>query len=123
MRVRDVDPLRLQALYYVVTGVWPIVHLRSFYAVTGAKRDGWLVQTFGALVVALGTVMWPRRTGAARRMQEQLATASAAALIVSEVVFTARRRISPIYLLDAALETVLTLALAGRRGDTKLPQR
>src|SRR5687768_14601167 len=123
MRERDVDPLRLQAIYYIATGLWPIVHLRSFYAVTGAKRDGWLVQTFGALVVALGTVMWPRRTGAARQMQEQLATASAAALIASEVVFTTRRRISPIYLADAAVEAALALAIVARRGETKLPQR
>jgi hypothetical protein len=123
MSARDVDPLRLQALYYVATGVWPIVHLRSFYAVTGAKRDGWLVQTFGALVVALGTVMWPRRTGAARHMQEQLATASAVALIASEIVFTTRRRISPIYLADAALEATLALAIVARRSETKLPQR
>jgi hypothetical protein len=119
----SVDALRLQALYYVVTGAWPIVHLRSFYAVTGAKREGWLVQTFGALVSAIGVVLLPRRRGGARQVQEQLAAASAAALVTAELVFTARRRISPIYLADAALEVLLTLAVAGRRGDTKLLQR
>ena len=43
------DPLLAQSVYYVSTGVWPIVHLRSFMALTGRKRDTWLVQTFGAL--------------------------------------------------------------------------
>lgn len=126
MRPRDVDPLRIQALYYIGTGLWPIFHLRSFYAVTGGKREGWLVQTFGAVVAALGVVLWPRRAGGARRVQEQVATATAAALVASEVAFTARRRISPIYLGDAAVETFLTLAIAGRRaappsgrGETK----
>ena len=120
MRSANVDPLRLQAIYYIATGLWPIVHLRSFYAVTGRKREGWLVQTFGALVAALGFVLLPRRSGTARHVQEELASASAASLIAAEIAFTARGRISPIYLGDAALETLLTLAVLGRRADTNL---
>ena len=40
----------VQAGYFVVTGVWPIVHMRSFLAVTGPKTDLWLVKTIGVLV-------------------------------------------------------------------------
>ncbi|MFH5804425.1 hypothetical protein ACG2DA_10255, partial [Alienimonas sp. DA493] len=43
-----------QGLYYVATGVWPLVHIRSFEFVTGPKTDDWLVQTVGALVLAIG---------------------------------------------------------------------
>ena len=39
-----------QAAYYVVTGAWPIVHLRSFEAITG--RDYVVIQAF-TLVVAI----------------------------------------------------------------------
>jgi hypothetical protein len=30
-----------------VTGVWPILRLRSFEAVTGPKKERWLVKTMG----------------------------------------------------------------------------
>src|SRR4051812_47162991 len=48
---------RLQAAYYVATGVWPIAHMKSFEAVTGPKVDHWLVRTFGALVTAAGAAL------------------------------------------------------------------
>ena len=31
-----------QGAFYAVSGLWSIVHLRSFEAVTGPKRDDWL---------------------------------------------------------------------------------
>jgi hypothetical protein len=114
MDVRQLDPLRIQAVYYVASGVWPIIHLRSFYALTGAKTEGWLVQTFGLLVTAVGLVLLPRRTGDARRVQEQLATGSSLAIAAADVVFVSRRRISPIYLLDALAQLALIAALRER---------
>ena len=38
----------IQAAYYTLTGIWPIVHRRSFEAVTGRKTDYWLVQMVGS---------------------------------------------------------------------------
>jgi hypothetical protein len=46
-----------QAVYFVLTGVWPIVHVRSFMAVTGHKRDVWLVKTLGVLITVVGAVL------------------------------------------------------------------
>ena len=109
------DPLRVQAIYYLVTGIWPILHLRSFYAITGPKREGWLVQTFGLLVGAIGITLLPRRSGGERRIQEHLATSTALALAAAEVFFVARRRISPIYLLDAVVQVGLTAAMGARQ--------
>ena len=45
-----------QGIFYVATGVWPIVHLRSFEAVTGPKLEGWLVKTVGALIAVVGGI-------------------------------------------------------------------
>ena len=39
-----------QAIYYIATGVWSLVGIRSFQAVTGPKIDTWLVKTVGVLV-------------------------------------------------------------------------
>ena len=36
-----------QGIFWLTTGLWPIVHLVSFEAVTGRKRDHWLVQKTG----------------------------------------------------------------------------
>lgn len=95
----------IQGSYFVVTGLWPIVHLRSFELVTGPKREGWLVKTVGALITVVGAVV----LDAARRRRvdrsvAMLAMGSAAALGAVDVVYVAKRRIAPIYLADAVLE-------------------
>jgi hypothetical protein len=100
----------LQALYFIATGLWPIAHLASFEAVTGRKQDDWLVQTFGALVAAVGVAMLASRNEATSA--ERIGLASAAALSGAEVVFAGRGRIRPIYLADAALELVFATAAA-----------
>jgi hypothetical protein len=100
-----------QGAYYFATGVWPILHLRSFEKVTGPKPEGWLVKTVGALIAVIGTTVglagWRRRISPEIRI---LAAGSAAALGVVDVIYPAKRRISPIYLADALPEAALTLA-------------
>ena len=45
----------IQGLYYVVTGVWPLVSTcGTFEAVTGNKVDDWLVKTVGVLIIVIG---------------------------------------------------------------------
>lgn len=103
---RPIDPLAATAAYYIGGGLWPIVHLRSFMAVTGPKREGWLVQTFGLFLAAFGAGLLPGRA-AERPAQERLAVLGAASLVAADTYFVARRRISPIYLADAAVELAL----------------
>jgi hypothetical protein len=120
-----VDPVRAQGLYYLVTGTWPIVHLRSFVALTGPKRDTWLVQTFGLLVAALGAALLADedRPGAASTVR--FAVAPALALAVAEIAFVARGRIRPIYLVDTAIELALVAATLQKalRVDVDRPGR
>ena len=100
-----------QAAYFLLTGVWPLVHIRSFMTVTGPKTDLWLVKTVGILVTVVGLVI---AVAAARHAISLeillLATASAAALAAIDVIYVATRVIARIYLLDAAAETVLIIA-------------
>lgn len=100
-----------QGVFYVLTGLWPIVHLPSFEWVSGPKRDDWLVKTVGALIAVIGVVLL--RAGVASRRQpeaELLAVGSAGALAAVDVIYVAQRRISPIYLLDAAVELAFIAA-------------
>jgi hypothetical protein len=97
-----------QGIFYVASGLWPVVHLRSFEAVTGKKREGWLVQTTGALIAAVGCALL---AGAFERRRspavKTLGIASAAALGAADVVFVGKGRIPRVYLGDAAAELAL----------------
>jgi hypothetical protein len=104
---------RLQAILYIATGVWPFVSMRSFEAVTGPKVDRWLVKTVGALVAVIGSAL----ALASRRRQLApeivlIATGGAAALATIDTVYVAKRRISPVYLLDAVAEIGLVAGWA-----------
>lgn len=94
-----------QAFYYVVTGVWPLLSLKTFQMVTGPKVDGWLVKTAGVLITAIGLALG--LAGLRKQTSPEiplLAMGSAAGLTGIDIVYVAKKRISPIYLLDAVGE-------------------
>ena len=110
-----------QGTYFLLTGLWPLVSLQSFYAVTGPKRDGWLVQTVGSMIACIGSalLLGARRRTVAPELR-WLAISSAAALMGVDVVFVRRRRIPRIYLADAAAELGLLAAWALASGSQGL---
>lgn len=99
-----------QGWLYVVTGLWPVVHLESFELVTGEKYDDFLVHTVGLLLFVVGAVL----LRALRRDRPSaeivaMATGTALALCLIDVVYFANGRLPPVYLLDAAVELVFIL--------------
>lgn len=112
----------LQGLYYLATGVWPLVSIETFQMVTGPKTDHlptgresdhWLVMTVGALVTAVALALlvaaWRRRNPPEVGV---LAIGCAAALAAIDIIYVAREVIRPIYLADAAIEIILIGAWA-----------
>jgi hypothetical protein len=98
----------VQSLFYLVTGIWPFVSMRTFLRVTGPKTDLWLARTVGALVSVIGAVLALAGAHGQRSPEVPLlAVGSAAALTGIDVYYVAKRRISPIYLLDAVGEMAL----------------
>ena len=102
-----------QGVYYTVTGVVPFVSRDAFEEVTGPKREWWLVQTVAALVTAVGGGL----LGASvrdRATPELVAIAAgcAAGLAGIDVVNVMCRRISPVYLGDAAVQLAVLAGLA-----------
>ena len=97
-----------QGGYYVATGVLPFISRRAFEAATGPKREWWLVETVGALVTVIGGALV---SGAGRRRESPelvgIAVGSATALATIDLVYVARRRISPAYLADAAVQVAI----------------
>jgi len=100
--------LWVQGLYFALTGVWPLVSMETFLAVTGPKGDLWLVQTVGILITVIGLTFlvgaWQREWGGAVPF---LAVGSAGALAAVDAGFVAKGILSPVYLLDALVEALL----------------
>jgi hypothetical protein len=110
----------LQGIYYLLTGLWPLMSIRSFKLVTGEKTDNlptgldadhWLVMTVGVLVTAIALSLL---TTAVRRSAgvetAVLAVGAAAGLTAIDLIYVARGVILPIYLVDAAAEIPLIAA-------------
>jgi hypothetical protein len=110
----------VQGIYYLVSGLWPIVSIETFQLVTGRKTDNlvtgseadhWLVNTIAALVIAIGLALLT----AAWRGRGQieifvLGLGSALALTSIDVIYVARGAIYSIYLGDAVLELAFAIA-------------
>jgi hypothetical protein len=96
-----------QGIFFVASGLWPIVHLRSFEAVTGKKRDKWLVQTVGGLIAAIGGALLVGASERPSRSLRTLGIASAATLAAADIYFAGKGRISPVYFGDAFIEAGL----------------
>jgi hypothetical protein len=98
----------IQGAYFLITGIWPLMHMRSFIAVTGPKHDLWLVRTVAVLVSAIGASLmlfaWADKIAGPIIV---LAITSAAGLATIDIVYVNARVIARIYLLDAAAEIVL----------------
>ena len=96
------------AIYYGITGIWPLVHMKSFIAVTGPKTDLWLVRTVGVLVTAIAIPIFTAAVNG--RIDEDimiLAVGGALGLTAIDVVYVMKRVIARIYLVDAGGEVIL----------------
>ncbi|HEX2223439.1 MAG TPA: hypothetical protein VHN15_04450 [Thermoanaerobaculia bacterium] len=100
----------LQGIFYVLTGVWPLVSIGTFVMVTGPKVDLWLVKTAGVLITVIGaTLLLAARRRRIGPEMVFLAAGSAAGLAGIDLVYALSDRIWDIYLLDAVVEIALVL--------------
>ena len=95
-----------QGLFYILTGLWPFVSLRSFVAVTGPKTDIWLVKTVGALIIVIGVALCAGAMEQTSASTLWLGLLSALALATVDIYYSSRGVIRKIYLLDAVVEAV-----------------
>jgi hypothetical protein len=97
---------RIQGVYYLLTGLWPLVHFASFEALSGRKRDRWLVRTVGLLAAVIGFTLLRRPAEGSR-----LADLSAGAFVAADVMAVGAGQL-PTYLADAVVEGAF---VGGRR--------
>jgi hypothetical protein len=105
--------LILQGIYYLITAIWPIVHIESFEKISGKKRNHWLVYTVALLLFVSSLVFL--YSGFKRDVIPVetiiLSVGNALALTIIDIVFVLRNTIRKIYLLDASAEMLLIVLL------------
>jgi hypothetical protein len=112
--------------FNLVSGAWPIVHMRSFEAVFGPKADDWLVRTVAGLLMAIG---WSQIRAAPSAEGQDFARClglgTAATLLAIDVIYVPKGRLSPTYLIDAVVEAAWIRAwlMAGRGSTTRRRER
>ena len=109
------SPLLIQGIYYVITGVWPILHITSFIQVSGPKIDLWLVKAVGVLIGTIGGALLIHYFNKETYLTLEiifLSIASAVSLGFIDVYYTAIDRIWDVYLFDAVAQAVILLMWA-----------
>jgi hypothetical protein len=110
--------------YLFLTGLWPIIHMESFVAVTGPKTDYWLVRTVGMLAFFIGSGLLI--AGIKKHIPFPLiviAAGSALGFLLIDIIYVLENVLWPIYLLDAGAELVFLVAwivLTYQSGDYEL---
>lgn len=103
-----------QGIFYMGTGIWPILNIESFIAVTGPKTDLWLVKTVGMLIFFIGAGLLT--AGLKKRITFSLIVIAAGAafgFILVDVIYVWKGVISLIYLLDAVAELIILILWIG----------
>jgi hypothetical protein len=106
-----------QAAFYLATGLWPLIHRKSFEDVTGEKKDKWLVNTVGVLVTAIGASLLAGTRSKKGLSDETLILASLSAIGLAgiDLYYVLKKIIPPIYLADAVAESLLIFGIGNSR--------
>jgi hypothetical protein len=103
--------LSVQGLYYALTALWPLIHMESFLFVSGPKTDLWLVKTFSVVLLCEGIGFL---IAGLRREHAQsvywFALSNATSLLWIDIYYSMAGLIRKIYLLDAAVQSLLLIA-------------
>jgi hypothetical protein len=93
--------IRLHGSYYLLTGLWPLLHLRSFEAVTGPKADRFVLRAASALFTVIGGFM------VVEARSDPRATARLGALTAAATATVSLRHwpaIRAVYVVDAVVQ-------------------
>ena len=99
-----------QGLYYLATGLWPLIDVKSFMIITGYKTDIWLVKTVGALIIPIALTILSNlfiRTNPLPALI--LCLSSAIAFTSIDLYYSLTDVINDVYQVDAVLQVCFAL--------------
>jgi hypothetical protein len=114
--------LTAQGIYYLVTGLWPLVHMESFLVVTGPKTDTWLVKTVAALLIPVSLTMLAGINSKIKNATPVIVLASTAAIafICIDFYYSLAGVIRTVYMLDGVIQAFFLAAWAAVLARMKL---
>jgi hypothetical protein len=102
--------LLVQGIYYLFSGLWPILHIKSFMWVTGPKTDLWLVKTVGAIITTIATVLlFAFANNELTNAIKLLSILSAAAFAFVDFYYPLKGVISKVYVVDGVIQILLMI--------------
>lgn len=100
----------LQAVYYIITGGWPLIDIDSFMFVTGSKTDLWLVKMVGLLSLVIGiALVYYYAAVKDKIIGGILGIGASVSFILIDVIYATKDVISNIYLSDSAVQIVFLM--------------
>jgi hypothetical protein len=90
--------------YLAAFGLWPILHMPTFKRLTGPKPEAWLAKGVGACMANVGAALAAAGArGKVAREVRILGITTGISFAAMDIWYAGiRRRISPVYLLNAA---------------------
>lgn len=95
---------KVQGYYYLLSGIWPLIHIASFIYITGHKNDIWLVYMVGLLALSIGITLLIRPS-------HVLGLLVALSFLAIDVIYVQNGTIATVYLVDASIQLVFIAGL------------
>ena len=96
--------------YLLFGGAWPLVHMRSFEAITGPKPDEFLVRTVAMLLLLVVGILLRQRTAPWERSAVHMAVGTLIVLGLVDITSAAGGWIWKVYYADGAMHLLFATA-------------
>lgn len=101
-----------QGIYYIVTGLWPLLHFSSFAAVVGFRISPFQAHAFAALIIVIGgSLLEASRREPPGPFPTLLGIAVAGAISIVSLVWLPRLAAASGLWADLAVEAAIVIAL------------
>lgn len=111
-----------QAAHYILTGLWAVLHLRSFEALTGKKQDRWLVRSTGLMIATVGSYFLMAGVQGPSPRTRWFGMLFPAALATADVCWAWRSTRAKAYLADALVAGIVIGAWFLTKPEKKPPK-
>lgn len=104
---------KLQAVFNILGGAWPILSLKSFEWVYGPKQEDWLQKTSGGLLLASGVALaLTEDSPDSVRMARRIGVGVAMTYLLVDLIYVPKGRLRKTYIQDALCEAGWLIAWA-----------
>ena len=105
--------LAAQGIYYIVTGLWPLLHFSSFASVVAFRVNPFQAHVFAALIIVIGgSLLEATRREPPGPFPTMLGIGVASAIALVSLVWLPRLGVASLLWADLAVEVAFAIALA-----------